>query len=147
VVLIEGPTDPGGPGTDPQKPAPKKSAARQKCEAKAQQKYANARAAVPNITGRAVVIAMWTGIGFSGAPGCVAGGIAGATAGGVEGGPGGAAGGAIAGCADGALVAIAADSPQILVTTVAVGGATYVWENYEAKREFEDDMKTCSTIP
>jgi hypothetical protein len=115
--------------------------------ANAKQKYAFAKAAVPNITGRAAALAVWVGIGMAAVPGCVAGGAVGASAGASEGGPLGAAAGGAAGCLDGAATAVGVAAPAIMVTMGAVALGTYAWETYEANFELNSDLNACNSIP
>jgi RHS repeat-associated protein len=131
-----------------------KSPARQQCEQKAQQKYANAKAALPGVAGRAGLLGFMVPFWGAAVAGCVGGGLVGGAVGGVGGeavaGPPGAAaggtGGFAAGCTAGAVGGMEAAILPSVGTMFVTGGVTYVWEGSVASNDLQIDMAACSQI-
>jgi RHS repeat-associated protein len=126
-----------------------KSPARQQCEKNAQQKYANAKAAVPGIVARGAAVGAGVAVTGQALAGCALGTGAGTILGGLAtsflGGEG-AFAGAPVGCFTGGVSAVLEGLPQTAVYAVAGGGLAYLWENHVANSEYQQDMQACSQI-
>ena len=126
-----------------------KSPARQACEAKAQQKYSQAKgAAFDNfrkgfITGAGVTATFAAGAGC--AVGTGVGGFTGAAATAFLGGEG-AILTAPAGCAAGGTAAVVSQAPAIVSVGLVSGGLLYLGDIDAAKQQLAQDMDTCSSL-